>query len=363
MDDAKGRLAWYLTLGPPQEGSASHTHVTGIVRGLERRGWTVRMFQPALRTGERGAARRVAEWVITQSRLVFRWEKPDVIYVRGHFATLPVVMWARIRRVPVIVEVNGPGTDVLSSWPWVRPILPILGAMGTAQVRLATAIVAVTPELARRASAHGARRTHVIPNGAQTDLFRPGALTTQALPERYVSFVGTLATWQGIEDALAAVDSPDWPDAVSLVVVGDGVLAAKVRARAARDGRVRYLGRIDHQDVPGIVARSMASLSPSSTREHGETGVVPLKLVEAMSCGVPVIATDISGQSQIVRDNGCGIVVPPDAPAEIARAVSTIAADEPGAKRMGIAARKAAIREYSWDVSAGRTHAVILGLL
>ncbi len=362
-DDGEGRLAWYLTLGPPREGSASHTHVTGIVRGLERRGWTVEMFQPELRSGERGVIRRVVEWVVTQSRIIFSARKPDVVYVRGHYASLPTVLWARLRGVPIIVEVNGPGTDVLSSWPWVRPVLPILDAIGAAQVRLATAVIAVTPELARRARGRGARLTYVVPNGAQTELFRPEATTTRTLPERYVSFVGTLATWQGIEDALAAVDLPDWPDGVSLVVVGDGVLAADVRAKADRDRRVQYLGRVDHQEVPGIVARSMAGLSPSSTREHSETGVIPLKFVEAMACGVPVIATDITGQAQIVRAHGCGIVVAPDSPQEIAIAVSTIAADEAGASRMGIAARQAAVREYSWDVSAGKTHDVIMGLL
>ena len=92
------------------------------------------------------------------------------------------------------------------------------------------------------------------------------------------------------------------------------------------------------------------------------TGVVPLKLFEAMACGVPVVVTDLPGQADIVSRYRCGLVVPADDPVAIADAVATLARDEPLARLMGQRGRRAVVDHYSWDAAAGRTHETLLGL-
>ncbi len=357
------RTLWYLCLELPAEGQASYTHVMGILRGLSSRGWRTRLWHPPERRGVRGPVRRLLDILATQCRFMMQRERPDILYVRGHFASLPAVLWARLMHVPVVWELNGGGSDVLSSWPQVRPLLPLLQASVNWQMRISAAVIAVTPELSRSAGEHGAKHCYVVRNAADTDLFAPTATTSIVLPPKFVSFHGTLATWQGIDCLIDALDRPAWPASVSLVVIGDGVLADLVRAKAQIDQRVTYLGRIRHREVPGIVARSLGAVSPKSTGDLARTGVVPLKLFEAMACGVPVIVTDLPGQADIVSGSGCGLVVPPEDPAAIAAAVSTLDSDPELARQMGQRAREAALDKYSWDASAARTHAILIGLV
>ena len=362
-DPASGRTLWYLCLELPTEGQASHTHVMGILRGLDARGWTTRLWSPRPRAGRRGAVRRLLDSMTLQARLIFRTSRPDVLYVRGHFASLPTLVWARLRRVPAVWEINGAGTDILSSWPRARPILRLFNASANWQMRLSSAVIGVTPALARWAEEHGAQKSHVVGNGADTKLFSPGASTTETLPNKFVSFTGTLTMWQGLDSVFAAMDSPRWPRDVGLVVVGDGVLAAVVRERSDADPRVTYLGRLPHGDVAGVVARSLAALSPMYAAARVQIGVVPLKLFEAMACGVPVIVTDLPGQADIVTLNACGIVVPPNDPEAIAAAVARLAAEPDRARSMGARARAGAVERYSWDAAAARTHAILVDLL
>jgi glycosyltransferase involved in cell wall biosynthesis len=178
-----------------------------------------------------------------------------------------------------------------------------------------------------------------------------------------VNFTGTLAKWQGLDSLFAAMDHPGWPAGVDLVVVGDGVLADFVRERADADPRVTYLGRLPHGEVGGVVARSLAALSPMYLADRMLIGVVPLKLFEAMACGVPVIATDLPGQADIVTTSECGLVVPPNDPPAIAAAVARLAADPALAHALGGNARTAAVERYSWDAAAARTNAIIVELL
>jgi glycosyltransferase involved in cell wall biosynthesis len=360
---ASGRSLWYLCLELPVEGQASHTHVMGILRGLDARGWRTRLWSPQARKGRRGAVRRLFDSMTLQARLMLQRKRPDVLYVRGHFASLPTLLYARLRRIPVVWELNGAGTDVLSSWPRARRILPLLNASANLQMRLSSTAIGVTPALARWATEHGARTSHVVGNGADTKLFSPSASTTATLPDRFVSFTGTLAKWQGIDSLFEAMERPAWPRDIALVVVGDGVLTDVVRDRSAADPRVRYLGRLPHGDVAGVVARSLAALSPMYAADRVQIGVVPLKLFEAMACGVPVIVTDLPGQADIVTLNACGIVVPPNDPDAIARAVAQLADQPELARSMGERARSGAVARYSWDAAAAATHAILIDLL
>jgi glycosyltransferase involved in cell wall biosynthesis len=334
----------------------------GIVKGLVRRGWKTRLWHPRFRP-HRPPWIRVLDWITIQARMVATPRWPDVLYVRAHFACFPAVVWARLRRVPVVLEINGPDTDVLSSWPWARPLLPVFRLLGHASSRLCAAAIGVTPEIARSALRGGARRSFVVTNGADTELFSPDAKTAAALPPRYACFVGTLATWQGIDHTLEALGLPEWPADVSLVVVGDGVEAERVEALAAESDRLLYLGRLPHDAVAGVLSHSLVALSPKSGAAHATSGVVPLKLFEAMACGVPVIVTDLPGQADIVRENDCGIVIPPRDPVAIATAVRRTSENDDRREEMGHNSRVAAVTRYSWDAAAGKTHWILSRLV
>jgi glycosyltransferase involved in cell wall biosynthesis len=359
---SRGRDVWYLSLELPIDGQANHTHIMGIVNGLTRRGWRTKLWHPRWRP-QRPPWIRMLDWLTLQARMIATPRWPAVLYIRAHFACLPAVVWARIRHVPVVLEINGPDTDVLSSWPWARPLLPVFRLLSHASLRLCAAAIGVTPEIARSALREGVSRSFVVTNGADTELFSPDAVTDRDLPTRYACFVGTLATWQGIDHTLDSLGRPEWPPDVSLVVVGEGVEVERVRSLAAESPRLKYLGRLPHAAVAGVLAHALVALSPKSDSSHATSGVVPLKLFEAMACGVPVIVTDLPGQADIVRENDCGIVIPPRDPIAIGAAVRRISEDEERRREMGRNSRAAAVARYSWDAAAAKTERVLSAVL
>lgn len=365
----KGKLA-YLSLQATREGQASYAHVHEIIRGLEKRGWQVRLYEPSYAASSLtpGLLRRAWEFTAVQLRLFASMKsmKPDILYVRHHFASFPAVFLARLQGIPIALEVNGPYEDLFIAWPFTKRLAKLFVYMMRSQLRWADLVVAVTPQLAEWARSEGAKRVVVIPNGANTEKFRPEAKLSGSinLPSKYVIFFGALAPWQGIDTILAAVENPRWPRDVKLVIVGDGIERKKVEAVASRTDRVRYLGLQPYDRMPGIVAGSLVALSLQSDRESRSSrgGLFPLKVFEALASGVPVIVSDFPGMADLVRNCGCGLVVPPEDPHSLAEAVNYLYRNSSVREAMGRRGRELISREHSWDKRAEQTHFALLSL-
>lgn len=349
------RQVVYLCLQPTTAGQASHAHVHEVVRGLRVRGWAVTLLD-AIEYG--GASRRllqrVAACVRTQVHLR-HLPRPDVIYSRAHPLALPTALWARIRRIPMVHEVNGPTTDIVAAWPSLRPLHPIMHLLQRVQLRMAHAVVTPTSGLAAWVDEQtsGMTRTLVVPNGADASHFHPDASRPEGLPSRYVVFFGSLAPWQGIPTILEATTRPNWPKDVHLVIAGDGQMRDLVRGAVTdAPGLVHYLGNISYSDITGVVAGSLASLIVKEY-ERADLGLSPLKLYESMAAGVPVIATDIPGLGDVVRQSGSGIIVPAMDSEAVASAVAQLASDPDHAQQLGRQGRKAVLTQHTWEVRSG----------
>jgi len=85
----------------------------------------------------------------------------------------------------------------------------------------------------------------------------------------------------------------------------------------------------------------------------------PLKLYESMACGVPVIASDTIGISEVVSETGCGILVPAGDATALTAATCKLAEDPALAQEMGRRGRVAAVERYSWRARSRQRRAVI----
>src|SRR5207253_6265085 len=94
----------------------------------------------------------------------------------------------------------------------------------------------------------------VIPNGANTELFEPGAGGTVTVASPYAIFFGALSRWQGIETLLAAATHDNWPKGVKVAIAGDGAEALRVRQAAGE--RVIYLGNVPYRELPSQIDNS-----------------------------------------------------------------------------------------------------------
>ncbi len=363
MSGAAPRRLAYLALEAPVPGQAAHTHVHEMIRGLRGLGWEVTPFL-AERSGaaqRRPMHQRLLEHARVQRALVARMAEFDALYMRSHPLALPAAIMARRRGLKVAQEINGVPTDVGVTYPWLRPALGALRWMQARQYRLADALLPVTPGLVdwAKAEAPGVA-VHLVANAANLDLFRADG-PRFAHPRPYAVFVGGLVAWHGIPTMLEALRDPAWPEGVDLLVAGDGV----ERERLASGGpRLHWLKRVEQAEVPALLRGALAALVPiGNPAGRSSTGVLPLKLYEAMACGAPVIATDLPAQADLIRAEGAGLIVPVGDAAALAQAVARLHADPSLAACLGAAGAQAAAARHGWAHRAAEVDAILTGLL
>ena len=202
-----------------------------------------------------------------------------------------------------------------------------------------------------------ADRVSVVPCGVDLDHFRPTGTRWPPLTERFrIVCIGRLVPRKGLAEIVEAI--AQLPE-TELVVVGgppemmlsEDPLAASVREFAAELGvseRVHLLGAIGRPDIPAILrSASVVCCTPW----YEPFGLVAL---EAMACGVPVVATAVGGLAETVVDGVTGLLVPPRDPAAIASALRRLMDDTPSVARMRAAALRRS-RRYGWPEIAART--------
>lgn len=362
-----GRRLAYLCLQATQEGQASHAHVHEIIHGLQKRGWSVQLFEPAYAaSGEVPPPhKRLGEFLRTQARLQREARHADAVYIRAHPFAYLTARWSAKRKIPTVQEINGPYQDILIAFPQLRRVFPLFRWSMRRSYQMADALIAVTQELKQWVIGEGVSKpVYVVPNGANTELFHPNATLSRTLPEPYVLFFGALAPWQGIDTILEAVRLPEWEPSLSLVVAGDGVKRHEVETLAASDPRIVYLGRVPYQEMPGLIARSLAGLSPQNNEANrSHTGLFPLKVFETLACGAPVIVTDFPGMADLVRSEQCGIIIPPGDARALAQAAAHLVRNPQEREAMGQRGRDAIVQSHSWDKRAADTHEVLMRLV
>jgi 2-deoxystreptamine N-acetyl-D-glucosaminyltransferase/2-deoxystreptamine glucosyltransferase len=237
-----------------------------------------------------------------------------------------------------------------------RGSLRVLGGLVERQVlRYADAVITLVPRTARLIVADGVdpERVQVLPSGFEPGVFAdPGADPFPGVPRPRVGYVGRLAEQKAphrLVEAFADVD-----ERARLVIVGDGPLRSVVEdaiRRSPAQARITRSGFVPHHQVPAVLAALDVLVLPSVYEEMGSV------LVEAMACGVPVVATDVGGIPEVVVDGITGLLVPADDVGALGGAVDRLLRDEPLRERMGRAARLRS-GDYCWPVLAQRVAAV-----
>jgi glycosyltransferase involved in cell wall biosynthesis len=102
----------------------------------------------------------------------------------------------------------------------------------------------------------------------------------------------------------------------------------------------------------------VVSFVPMAAPER-ETMFSPLKLYESMACGVPVVASDVRGITEVVSESRCGILFPAGDARALTEATARIVSDPTAARAMGARGREAALARYSWR-ARGRERARVI---
>lgn len=327
--------------------SALDGEVDQVVVCMTRAGALASRLPAAARVVELGVATRDRLAMLRLARL-FRRLRPGIVHSRN-WPTIEAIPAARMARVPVVIhgehgrEAADPeGRDARRNR--VRRLL----------APLVDRFVAVSADLEgwlARDVRIPARKLVTVRNGVDTtrfsdDMREVGRRTLGVAAD--ASVVGTVGRLDPVKDhasllcAFARLGGR-YPDAL-LVVVGDGPCRAELEAIARQAGmsaRVRFLG--ERSDVPALLAGMDVFVLPSIAEGISNT------ILEALASGLPVVATRVGGNPELVVDGVTGSLVPPRDAAALAAAVAEYLDDGPLRRAHGKAARARAVECFSLD--------------
>lgn len=193
----------------------------------------------------------------------------------------------------------------------------------------------------------------VVINGVHLDLFCPEGEVHRTAPPGavVVGFSGSLKGWHGIDILCAAFRKAAVDPRVHLLVVGDGPLRGEI-SRLASDlpGRVTHTGSLPLEEVPAWVRGMDIAVAPYPPLEPFYFS--PLKILDAMACGVPNVASDIGQIPELLESGRTGILVPPGDVDALATAILRLTADPGLRARMAKAALAEARSRHSWTARA-----------
>lgn len=193
----------------------------------------------------------------------------------------------------------------------------------------------------------------VVINGVHLDLFSPeGEVNRPAPPEAVVvGFSGSLKAWHGIDVLGAAFRKAAVDPRLHLLVVGDGPLRGEISRLAAElPGRVTHTGAVPLEEVPAWIRGMDIAVAPYPALDPFYFS--PLKILDAMACGIPNVASDIGQIPELLESGRTGILVPPGDVDALAAAIMRLADDRGLRERIAAAALAEARSTHSWTARA-----------
>jgi len=299
------------------------------------------------------------------SRLAQMRSTLDVIHVHGlSQKNVPVALMARAIGKPIVLTLHTSGQDE----PQVAAAQGSLARWAFDSARL---VLPVSPNLVRRCEEGGvdASAVRLTPNGVDTNRFRPATPDDRARlrcelqwPDQdpVIVFVGFFSRDKRPDLLFRA-----WSRLAAegrrskLVYIGatastyfeiERSMASQIRAEAARLGRADDVQFVEATHAVDRYLRAADVFVLSSVREAH-----PVALLEAMACGLPVIASRLVGSTDVIIKNGVnGCLVPPDDEAAMANALSAMLRDPAMAGTMGSRARDSVVSRYDIRQTAER---------
>ena len=263
--------------------------------------------------------------------------------------------------LPRVVEVNAPVAEERAR----HFGLSDLGAAHAREREALTGarVLAVSEPLARWARRQGAAEAVVVPNGADTATLDPvrwarhRATTRQQLGltgRVVIGFAGSLKPWHGVDVLIEALHQTRTNEPLGLLVVGDGPgrtrLAEQVEGLAPAIHPV-LTGAVPFAVVPRMLAAMDIAVAPYLPSQ--DFYFSPLKVAEAMSAGLAVVASDFAPVRELLA--GTGRLVRPGDAAELAEVLAELADNPTARAELARTARQRAVDRLDWAAVARRT--------
>jgi colanic acid/amylovoran biosynthesis glycosyltransferase len=279
-------------------------------------------------------------------------ERDGVVHVHAHFASHPALAGYIIHHLTGIpYSFTAHGSDLHVD----RHMLP--------QKVADAAFVATVSEFNRQVIIDECGRSataavRLVRCGVDTELFAPTPHRDTADGPLRLLCVGTLHEVKGqhvLLDAVADLRRRGIP--VVVTFVGDGPDRAALERRAQRaylGGVARFTGETDRDGVLRELHAADVVVAPSVPTAGGKREGIPVVLMEAMACGLPVVSSQLSGIPELVEHEVSGLLLPPGDVGALTEALARLAEDDVLRARLGNAARERVLADFDLDRNARR---------
>ena len=281
----------------------------------------------------------------------------EIAHYRDPWSGLPIV--ARPHSYRTVFEVNAlPSIELQHAYEVAPQTLKKIESMETFVLERSDDIVVPANGIRDHLVARGVPQSKitVIPNGAEV-LDAVGRVEDG--PEEYVIYIGALQEWQGIATLLRAFARLRDLERLHLVICSSQQPKyAKAYMKLAEKlelQRVIWLAQLKKEELQPWLQHAIASVAPLTDCARNVTqGCAPIKILESMAAGVPVIASDLAAVRELMTDRVEGLLIPPDRPAALARAMRILYEYPEMRRTLGDRGRERVASALTWDHSTAR---------
>jgi PEP-CTERM/exosortase A-associated glycosyltransferase len=370
-----------------------------LIRAIGAKGWTVEAFTRAGYPWDRRDAVRVkadtlayAVDDVTYTRLegpgsnrtafdlyveaaaasltnALKERRPAVVHAASNYVNaLPALIAARRAGLPFVYEVRG-------LWELTAAQRTVTGEanerfeqtrdLEIMVAREADSVLAINESLKQELVRRGvpAERIAIAPNSVDVERFQPIERDDElkdmlGLGDRFVAgFIGSVVDYEGLDDAVDALALLERGGVkAALLVVGGGAAEEAVAARARERGLedlVVMTGRVGPDVVPRYYSIIDVAVFPRKPSAVTET-VSPLKPLEAMAMGKPVVASNVAALAEMVADGETGLLFQKGDTAALASTIARISRDPELAAQLGANGRRFVESQRTWGSTASR---------
>jgi len=264
--------------------------------------------------------------------------KPDIVHSQDLSMGIPAYVVKIILKKPYVVW--GRGSDVYLPGLFMR-------ICNGSILRNADAILALTEDMRKKMTEMTSREIYVLPNGIKLEQFPDISLNMRKKEGiKNILFVGSLYPIKGVQYLIMAMKivHNKMPE-TRLILVGDGEDRERLEALSIQldiKKNVQFVGKVPHEKVQSYMHQADVFVLPSLSEG------LPNVILEAMACGLPVVATRVGGVPDIIQDRVHGYLVESENADDIARKLIMILNNNSIASEFSLYNRKT-VKKYEYE--------------
>ncbi len=281
----------------------------------------------------------------------------DIIHAHNlfFFTTIMALILKRWLKKPLVVTMHlGSLEHIVGIYK--VPALIYLQSVGRLILHQSERIIAVSQAVSEHAQKLGVpqRNLRVIPNGVDLEKFQPNCHRLFTRDHVNVVFIGRLIFNKGPQYIVEAAPTvlKEFPH-VKFKFIGDGPLRKDLEQRVKNlklESVFEFVGLKDN--IPALLQDADLLVRPSLLEG------MPLAVLEAMACGLPVVATSVGGTAELIDDKVNGLLIEPANSAQLAAGLLEVLKNPGWGRQMGQMGREKVEQSYNWNQIAAQTVSV-----